>query len=58
MIMKVFWFVLTLGLLGGCVSTDHGFQGSMFRIKHLNGNNNINIIIGDKHEESIFGSVP
>ena len=26
MIMKVFCFVLVLGLLGGCVSTDHGFS--------------------------------
>ena len=29
MIMKVFWFVLALGLLGGCVSTDHGFSDNV-----------------------------
>ena len=29
MIMKVFWFVLALGLLGGCVSTDHGFADNV-----------------------------
>ena len=29
MIMKVFCFVLVLGLLGGCVSTDHGFSDNV-----------------------------